>query len=59
MIQQADNKSRRNSCETKVRHERKTDAMRAMRLTCNRDRGQVYRCRYCGGWHWGHLSRRQ
>lgn len=49
---------RRRSCSRKVRHET-ADQARAAMSALTRTKGwtghmQVYRCRFCGGYHFGH-----
>lgn len=52
---------RRNACGSKKRHASKVDAYRTGRKVARLQRQQfavihAYRCRFCGGWHWGHSS---
>lgn len=54
---------RRRSCEGKVRHASHTDAIIALSVMkragkCQSD-ARVYRCKFCGGYHIGHMTDRQ
>ncbi len=53
---------RRKQCERKTRFETKDEALASARHTrAVSGRGPVaaYRCRFCGGWHVGHLNKNQ
>lgn len=47
---------RRKACEGKARHLTAEHAMIALRKTRQPDMN-VYRCRFCGGYHIGHLPK--
>jgi hypothetical protein len=49
------------SCRSKVRHDGRREAMDVAKKQMNRwggGRVDAYHCRFCGGWHVGHPSRR-
>lgn len=56
-------KKRRRSCESKIRHKDENAAYAALRNTVKGDVFYVhlsaYRCKFCGGWHIGRMSKRQ
>lgn len=55
--------TRRRSCDGKVRHVSYSDAVCASRALMRVDKWQpdmqIYRCKFCGGYHIGHMTTRQ
>ena len=48
---------RRKQCETKIKHESRSNAFSALRSLLKRDNKwfmTVYKCKFCGKWHIGH-----
>lgn len=56
---------RRNGCEGKKRYETQKEAEHGRNYLVIKTMDQhksyvnVYHCKFCGGWHVGHLSKRQ
>ena len=52
---------RRKSCKGKVKHKSRIDAIKAMTKTRQKgeSRMHAYRCKFCGGWHIGHMTYQQ